>query len=516
MKRTLTFISVFALMISMLALPAAAQADPCQLSDGYDAKHDVSPDDSTGTVDIFYEGVKVGEISYNDPLGTVSISLDAGYTIDLCVFGGTERQTYTDVGDGFVSDLLQTPSNQIAGVSNFAWKVSPPPFVPEGAVTVKKTAVPSFTRTHEWDIDKSVETDKGLELEDGTPKIWLYTDGDGDETATWTVDVSYEDFEDSAWRLDGKITATNTGNVGAQIRNWTDSQVKTGNVSIRNCRNDATDESIGSVFNYVIPVGESVTCDYLVDPADPTVTSNTATVGGWFVLDGPVGSLADAVGRFSEQDTATYAWDMPTNEVNKTVNVEDISDLFGKKDLGSVTEPNGDTFTYDKAFAWEDFGRDGCGSFKYDNTATIVETEQSASATLKVNVQCFVGETAWAADADEPGEFRYTQRGNWATYIDARDLPKEGSIFAGQTILVGSYVLSTDDVLDITLNEPWVLEPGEESVKIQGYDEAPSGNPAPGRFTTYKGSELTSIQLDGSSFYGIHLNVEQPDPNFGP
>jgi len=437
----------------------------------------------------------------------------------VIVKGGNDANIYeyesASLGD---SDLASPPtsSGDPAGLSNLTFCFDDLPFVPAGAVTVEKTAVPSFTRTHEWDIDKKVETDNGLELEDGTPKIWLYTDGEGDETATWTVDVTYEGYEDSAWKLDGEITATNTGNVGAQIRNWTDSQVFTGNVSIRNCRNDVTSEPIASVFNYVIPVGESVTCDYLVDPANPEVTENTATVGGWFVLGGAVDSVDDAVGRFSERDTATYDWDTPTTVINETVNVKDISDLFGTKNLGSVTEPKGDTFTYDKDFAWEDFGRDKCGSFTYDNTATIVETDQFASATLKVNVQCFEGETAWAADGALPGFLRYTELGNWATYIDAQDLPKSGSIFAGQTIPVGSYDLSVASVLDITLTAPWVLEPGEESVKIQGYDEAPSGNPAPGLFTTYKGSELKGIQLDGSDFYGIHLDVEQPDPDFGP
>jgi hypothetical protein len=34
-----------------------------------------------------------------------------------------------------------------------------------------------------------------------------------------------------------------------------------------------------------------------------------------------------------------------------------------------------------------------------------------------------------------------------------------------------------------------ILQDGNETVKIQGYDSAPSGNPAPGQFTTYKGTE---------------------------
>lgn len=65
---------------------------------------------------------------------------------------------------------------------------------------VTKTAETYFEREHFWDISKVVETDGGYFL-NGTPKIWLYTDGSGDEVATWTVDVSYEGYEDSAWRV---------------------------------------------------------------------------------------------------------------------------------------------------------------------------------------------------------------------------------------------------------------------------------------------------------------------------
>ena len=37
-------------------------------------------------------------------------------------------------------------------------------------------------------------------------------------------------------------------------------------------------------------------------------------------------------------------------------------------------------------------------------------------------------------------------------------------------------------------------------------ETAPSGNPAPGQFTYYKGREL-EIVVDAANFYGIHLDV---------
>ena len=54
----------------------------------------------------------------------------------------------------------------------------------------------------------------------------------------------------------------------------------------------------------------------------------------------------------------------------------------------------------------------------------------------------------------------------------------------------------------------WVLnkDKGDELIKIQGYNDAPSGNPAPGQFKTYKGTETTII-VDKYNYYGIHLDM---------
>lgn len=53
----------------------------------------------------------------------------------------------------------------------------------------------------------------------------------------------------------------------------------------------------------------------------------------------------------------------------------------------------------------------------------------------------------------------------------------------------------------------WVFQDVADAIKIQGYETAPSGNPAPGQFTYYKGREL-EIVVDAANFYGIHLDVD--------
>ncbi len=249
-------------------------------------------------------------------------------------------------------------------------------------VTVEKTVVTTFTREHFWDIDKWVTTDNGFKwLEDGvTPKIWLYPDGSGNETATWTVDVTYEGFEDSDFNVSGTITITNT--------------MTTGNVTITGVEDmlGGTDISgditwnwpAGSDFPFVLGPGESLVGTYNEDgfvEGDNVVTVTTQ--------------------RGTYDDTQPIVWGEPAEEINKTVNIEDVSNLFGTVLLGTLTAESG-TFPYEKHFAWTDYTAPG--PYIYDNTATIVETDQSASARLVVNWEdselCWGDDTAWAYGGD--------------------------------------------------------------------------------------------------------------------
>jgi hypothetical protein len=140
----------------------------------------------------------------------------------------------------------------------------------------------------------------------------------------------------------------------------------------------------------------------------------------------------------------------------------------------------------------------------------------------------WIGETAWAANGEVPGELRYNISknsrgqfiGNWATFVEYEGEEKTVTLFAGQTMIAGTVKFepaNIDDVkITITLNEGWRLEEDEEgeiigeAVKIQGYNDSPQSyeNPAPGLFTTYKGTELVGIIVPEYNFYGVHLNVE--------
>jgi hypothetical protein len=383
-------------------------------------------------------------------------------------------------------------------------------FVPDPKVEVTKTAVTTYTRQHYWDIAKSVETEFGHEL-DELPKIWLYTDGSGNEKATWTVDVSYEGYLDKNFAVSGNIAVENTGNIPARVDS-VDDYIETSQ--------DIAATVVCPALPVTLQPGETLDCTYSSNLPDKTEGTNFANAAGVFLYPDDV-----VFDTFYKTGTAAITFGAPTTEINKTVNIEDISDLFGTKDLGSVTAPNDRTFTYYKVFTYAGFEGE-CGHFDYDNTATIVETEQSADATLLVNVQCliFQDETAWAANGNEPLQLRYTNRGNWATYVAYAE--KTTTLFAGQTIPVGSVSFSAvsggNVTITVNLTGDWEFEDVAENLKVQDYVAAPSGNPSPGLFAHKKTCDVDestcSIVVPANNFYGVHVNVGQwvPDPNFGP
>jgi len=124
---------------------------------------------------------------------------------------------------------------------------------------------------------------------------------------------------------------------------------------------------------------------------------------------------------------------------------------------------------------------------------------------------CYKGETAWAAGS------RYVEKGNWATYTPY----KSGStvkIYAGQKIDAGTVTFSAPVkgkvTITINLKNGAVFSDAQENLKIQGYDGKPlAKNPAPGKFTTYKGTfsgSSATITVPQYEYYGIHLDVKVP------
>jgi hypothetical protein len=363
---------------------------------------------------------------------------------------------------------------------------------------VSKTAETSFKRIHDWKVEKSVDPDE----------VYLYVDGSGDQTVEWTVDVTYLGYTDSHFNISGEITIENIGTSDKVITSVTD------DLGIPGYEDIDVDCGVDLEAGHTLEPGETLTCTYSEDFAEKPAESGTNTV--------------TVVEETEGEYTAEADWEFadPTVEWYAEVDVKDLSDLFGWVDLGTVTAPDGDSFTYDKHFAWEDYGADDCDKYVYDNIAKLYAGDNlldSDTATLKVYVQCLTEETAWAANGDEPLEIPYVDDGgSWATFVEY-EADKTTTLFAGRTIPVGTAHFSAPvgGVVTITL----MLTTAEfqdvaENLKVQDYATAPDSNPNPGGFdhkeTCSIAETVCTIDVPLNDFYGVHLDVLAPDPDFGP
>lgn len=521
MRRTLTLLTVFTLLIGLLAIPATALEELGTPT--YTENWDGRGTDSERCDLVGQEG-RPAEGWIHWIFSTKGDSTDARLTL-----GGTGSGTYPP-GPPLVAEAwhFYTPYFDLTGLAATIYLYGGLPgdggglvisdYCPgtaQGEITITKTAETLYTRTHEWDIDKAVDTEFGYE-HDYLPKVWLYTDGSGDETATWTVDVTYEGFDDSDWKVFGEVKIENTGALVATITSVLD-QLQTLDSSTTPVTVVSYTPVLvcGVTFPYELPVGESLTCSYEQELPSALDGRNKAGAFGYF--DG------DMTDKFNESTgIVPFAFGDPTTEVDATVNVKDISDLFGKADLGTATAPNDAKFTYTEDFAWEDYGQEECGDHRYDNTATIVETGQEADASLLVNVQCYIFEGETATVDGLPWSDVPRAPANWFMYASHESLLAGADLIAGQHHDIGDVRLVENNgtvTLYFELTGEWELEDVGGNVKVHPM-AAPTRYVQPGRFT-YKftfDSQVFDVTVPAADYYGIHLDVGRwvPDPDFGP
>jgi hypothetical protein len=368
--------------------------------------------------------------------------------------------------------------------------------VPVGTpITVTKTAVTSYTRQHFWDITKKVETENGYTL-DGAPKIWLFTDGSGDESATWTVDATYQGYEDSGFNVSGTITVANTGSTDAVINSIADVLGET-----------PVPIDCGEItFPYTLPEGETLVCTYSLNVDGKIAGPNVVTV----TVDDDASYTA----------AADFSWGDPATVTDESVTIADSSDLFGDVVLGTVTAPENAQFIYTKDFAWADYGADGCGSYVYDNTATIIETDQTASASLQVGVQCYLYETAYAkSDFATPfiptfANWGWTNKIGTGTYTwDLWAGAAQCDTAKGTNVGTVTVAYAADGSFTCTYNvaSPFIVD---ETHVYAGKNLFPKDQR--GRNTVAPGVYAITPGLSGDIYVIAHAVVGIPDPDFGP
>ena len=210
-------------------------------------------------------------------------------------------------------------------------------------LTVGKTATASFTRAYRWKIAKTVAA-----------PTTVTKAGGGTAAFNYTVTVTGDSYADSAWLVAGKITITNPNDWEAVTASLAD--------SLPGCALDSR--------SVTVPAGGSVDVGYTCPLPNGSAGTNTATAT-WdtSAFPAPHGSASA---------TAGFAFVAPTTELDKTVTVTDTFN-GSTTTLGTVGHPGPGTFSYSRTVYVP-----ATNCITYPNTARIVETGQSASASVTV------------------------------------------------------------------------------------------------------------------------------------
>jgi hypothetical protein len=367
-------------LMALLALSTSASAasvDPVFVAGnptctglGYDFGFKVDPPnagtydiDGFNTVTVTTDGVY---FDWSSTLGMDAVIAKGGPNANVYIYD-PPTESKSDTG-------LHSPINPTNGEP---FGLSHIEFCFDYELTVSKTAHTSFTRTFEWDIEKSVN-----------PDTWNLFTGDSG-TSEYTVTVTKGAGVDSDWVVNGSITIENNTPQDATITSVSDVVSPAINAPV----------VCPVTFPYVLASDGTLECTYETALPDGTDRTNTATVTTSGAVDG-----GDA--------TADVTFGEPTTVVNDTVNVTDTyaGNLGSFSDSGSTSYPR--TFTCDT-----DEGQ-------HDNTATIVETGQDDDASVTVN--------CYALEVTKDATTSFTRTWEWTIdkSADQTDLLlSEGQLF---------------------------------------------------------------------------------------
>jgi hypothetical protein len=222
-------------------------------------------------------------------------------------------------------------------------------------LTVSKTATATFSRKYDWSITKNVD------------KTTVDATAGTSVTFNYTVDVSQTGIEDSNWRVSGVISVTNPNA----------SQDFTG-VNVADVIDNGGNCSVDS-FNGTVPAGQTVAlnyvCSYTSAPSALTGTNTASATWSANAMGTPDGAASG---------TATYAFGAPSSLINQTITVQDTFN-GNTTTLGTVTATNPPAAPASASFKYSHTVAAPSGTCNtYNNTAVIVETNQTAARSVQV------------------------------------------------------------------------------------------------------------------------------------
>jgi len=244
---------------------------------------------------------------------------------------------------------------------------------------VSKTATTAFVRTYTWDITKDV----------APTSLDLFAGESADPTYTVSVDKT---TTDSAWVVSGTITVTNPNQFASVVVDISDS-INNGGVCLVANGTDVTVPAATAAGAGVKTF--TYTCTYQAAPA-PYSGTNTATAT-WDAQ-----TLGSATGSASGIATADFSTAAITEVGDNEVNVDDTNG----ESWGPVSDD--DTWTYTDALVCSSDPADyvnGHYTYTHQNTAEIVETGDSDTASVAVDCYAPVVSSAGVAD--------YTRTWDW-------------------------------------------------------------------------------------------------------
>ncbi|MCU0504425.1 MAG: hypothetical protein MUE82_01420 [Chloroflexi bacterium] len=324
---------------------------------------------------------------------------------------------------------------------------------------ITKTADGSYTTTYDWTIDKTVDTDT------------VYSSGGGEsQEATFTVSVTKDAGADSDWLVAGQIEVTNPNDFDVMGVEVTDSVDNGGTCTVTG----------GS--GVTVPANGSVVLGYSCTYASaPDLTGNNTAVVTWPGSPDLLAGSANFVIAFSMTQTI----------VNSEI---DVTDTNGQSwhfaDSGSATY----SMTY----------TDPAGTCtEHQNTATITQTGQSASATV---TDCQGADLTVTKTATPSYDRTYTWTIDKAvdkTYVEKPD----GTATFNYTVTVG-HDAGTDGNWKVA-GEITVTNPNDwQDVVVDISDELPGGT------CTVTGGTDVTVPMGGSAVVSYEC-VFASDPGTG-
>ncbi|MEN9920287.1 MAG: hypothetical protein RL538_180, partial [Candidatus Parcubacteria bacterium] len=375
------------------------------------------------------------------------------------------------------------------------------------ALEVTKSARTSFTRTHNWTIEKLVD-DSEVNLFEGDS-----------QTVNYDVTVTKTGYTDSAWLVEGEITITNPNvpaGLVASVTNVADIVGALGAATVT-CPDGLAQE---------LSAGDELICTYTLSPEEGTNVTNTATVTTTGLVPGGGG-------------TAPVVFGDPTTVIDDSINVTDTYEgALGETDTST-------TFEYDRPLTCgsEEGEYEGLGN-QVPNTATITETGADDSQTVTVN--CYgltVRKTAntsftktWNWDIDKTSTTSVLNLAPGQTYpvyyeVEVTASPTDSDWAVAGTITIVNpapmpAVLS--DVKDMlpanieaNVNCPALTVPANGSLECPYTASLPSAGDLinTAEVTTDNGTVYTgtaNVSFVGATMTEIDESIEVTDDKYGP